>query len=109
VEAYRAGRAIRIGDKVINPLLRMTGGVPPYRETQNYVAAGLRILNNLNLPPAFIAAATPSENSSPHGDPARKSIVYIIGADSVENSSSSQIRQSKLAIRRSLSFTFTVE
>jgi Transglycosylase SLT domain len=108
VEAYRAGRAIRIGDKVINPSLRMTGGVPPYRETQNYVAAGLRIFNNLNLPPAFIAAS-PSGNSSPLGDPARKSIFYITRTDSAENFALTQIPNSKVAIRRSVSFTFTVE
>ncbi len=107
VEAYRTGRAIQIGDKVINPSRRMTGGVPPYRETQNYVAAGLRILNNFNLPPAF--AATSSGNLSPPGDPARKSIFYIARTDSAENFSSSQIPNSKVAIRRSVSFTFTVE
>src|SRR5215470_9205849 len=38
VEAYLTGRSIQTGDKVINPSRRMTGGVPPYRETQNYVA-----------------------------------------------------------------------
>jgi soluble lytic murein transglycosylase-like protein len=108
VEAYRTGRAIQIGDRVINSSRRMTGGVPPYRETQNYVIAGLRILNNLSLPTTIIAAS-PSGNSSPLGDPARKSIFYIVGADSIENFSSSQIRQSKLATRRSVSFISTVE
>ncbi len=108
VEAYRTGRAIQIGGKVINSLHRMTGGIPPYRETQNYVTAGLRILNNLNLPTTIIAAA-PSGNSSPPDDPARKSIFYIAGSASVENSSPPQIPHSKVAIRRSVSFTFTVE
>lgn len=108
VEAYRTGRAIRIGDKVINPSRRITGGVPPYRETQNYVAVGLRILNNLSLPTTIIATAPPG-NTSPSYDPARKSIFYIAGSASVENSSPPQIPHSKLAIRRSVSFTFTVE
>ncbi|MGE0133122.1 MAG: lytic transglycosylase domain-containing protein [Blastocatellales bacterium] len=45
VEAYRTGRSIQIGDKVINPKGRITGGVPPYRETRGYVERGLEILN----------------------------------------------------------------
>jgi soluble lytic murein transglycosylase-like protein len=108
VEAYRTGRAIQIADKVINPSRRMTGGIPPYRETQNYVTAGLRILNNLSLPTTIIATAPPG-NTSPSYDPARKSIFYIAGSAPMENSSSPQIRQSKLATRRSVSFISTVE
>jgi len=33
VEAYLAGRSIQVGNRVINPTCRITGGVPPYRET----------------------------------------------------------------------------
>jgi soluble lytic murein transglycosylase-like protein len=44
VEAYLTGRSIQLGNKVINPARRMTGGVPPYRETRKYVMAGLSIL-----------------------------------------------------------------
>ncbi len=102
VEAYRTGRAIQIGDRVINPSRRLTGGVPPFRETQTYVTAGLRILNNLSISPAFI----PKEESAPSRDPARKSIFYIEQTDSAENA---QSPQSKLAIRRSLTFPSTVE
>jgi soluble lytic murein transglycosylase-like protein len=46
VAAYLTGRAIRIGNKVINPANRKTGGIPPYRETQNYVATGLQLLGS---------------------------------------------------------------
>lgn len=45
VEAYRIGRSIQVGSKVINPKGRITGGVPPYRETRGYVERGLKILN----------------------------------------------------------------
>lgn len=45
VEAYLTGQSIRIGDRIINPARRKTDGIPPYRETQNYVAAGLRLLS----------------------------------------------------------------
>ena len=44
VEAYLTGRAIRVGKKIINPVNRRTGGIPPYAETQKYVAQGMRIL-----------------------------------------------------------------
>ena len=44
VAAYLTGRSIRIGDKIINPAKRNTGGIPPYRETQNYVATGMQLL-----------------------------------------------------------------
>ena len=44
VEAYLSGRAIRVGNKMINPGSRRTGGIPPYAETQKYVAQGMRIL-----------------------------------------------------------------
>lgn len=44
VEAYLTGRAIRVGNKIINPGSRRTGGIPPYAETQKYVVQGMRIL-----------------------------------------------------------------
>jgi SLT domain-containing protein len=44
VEAYLTGRSLRVGNKIINPRNRRTGGIPPYQETQKYVAQGMRIL-----------------------------------------------------------------
>ncbi len=39
VIAYRDGYSLRLSDgKIINPRGLRTGGIPPYRETQNYVA-----------------------------------------------------------------------
>jgi hypothetical protein len=44
VMAYRDGRSIRLGrGKIINPRRITTGGVPPYRETQQYVALGRQV------------------------------------------------------------------
>lgn len=44
VEAYLHGVTLRTTDgRVINPSRRRTGGVPPYRETRNYVAEGLQV------------------------------------------------------------------
>src|SRR5262245_36016425 len=41
VEAFRDGKRLLLSSgKVINPLALRTGGVPPYKETRNYVAEG---------------------------------------------------------------------
>jgi soluble lytic murein transglycosylase-like protein len=107
VEAYLKGRAIRVGKRIVNPSRRMTGGVPPYRETQTYVALGLRILNSLGNTPAF-SSVVARENSSPPRDPTRKS-AFIGGSDSNEKFPSPKISRSKSMVRRSVSFTFRVE
>jgi soluble lytic murein transglycosylase-like protein len=46
VEAYLMGRAIKAGSRIINPKGLITGGIPPYRETREYVSRGLRLLKN---------------------------------------------------------------
>lgn len=107
VEAYLRGRAIRVGKRIINPARRITGGVPPYRETQNYVAEGLRILNRLAKSPPF-SSVVARESSTPPRDPTRKS-AFIAGSDSIEKFSTPKISRSKSMVRRSVSFTFRVE
>ncbi len=57
VEAYRDGRRLVLPNgKIINPGLLKTGGVPPYGETQRYVAGGTAIYRNIN--PTGIFSAT---------------------------------------------------
>jgi soluble lytic murein transglycosylase-like protein len=107
VEVYLRGRAIQAGARVINRSRRMTGGVPPYRETQNYVALGLRILDSLANTPAFSPVAA-REDSSPSHDAARKS-AFIASSDSIIKIPSLKISRSKTIVRRSVSFTFRVE
>lgn len=55
VEAYLKGRSIKVGDQTINPKRLITGGIPPYRETQSYVANGLRLLETLRRTRPFLA------------------------------------------------------
>lgn len=44
VTAYLLGKPLLINGKLINPSrIRTIGGVPPYKETRNYVTSGLRI------------------------------------------------------------------
>src|SRR5262245_28098128 len=80
--------------------------VPPYRETQNYVAEGLRILESLANSPAFSSVA--ARDSSPSRDVARKS-AFIAGLDYDEKFLAPEISRSKSMIRRSVNFTLRVE
>jgi hypothetical protein len=48
VEAFLSGRTINTGKRLINPKGVVTGGIPPYRETQKYVAQGLQLLERLS-------------------------------------------------------------
>jgi len=45
VEAFRNGRVLRLSNgKIINAGRSVTGGIPPYRETQNYVRLAIDLL-----------------------------------------------------------------
>src|SRR6185503_809601 len=50
VEAFRNGRALRLlNGKIINAAGLVTGGIPPYRETQNYVRLAINLLRGGGL------------------------------------------------------------
>lgn len=50
VEAFRKGRVLRLSNgKVINAGRSVTGGIPPYRETQNYVRLAIDLLRGREL------------------------------------------------------------
>ena len=85
VEAYRAGRAVRVGRKLINPFGLRTDGVPPYRETRAYVSTGTALLQRLSV-----------------GNTAT-TIVYP-PAPRVENSSDSDVLTVATTMRKSISY-----
>ncbi len=58
VEAYLSGRTINTGKRLINPKGIVTGGIPPYRETQKYVAKGLQLLERLSVA-SFLSSHQP--------------------------------------------------
>lgn len=61
VEAYRDGRRLVLKDgRIINPKLIRTGGVPPYAETQSYVARGRLVYQTTRRQQLF----TPPSKSS---------------------------------------------
>jgi soluble lytic murein transglycosylase-like protein len=103
VEAYLAGRSIRVGNRVINPARRITGGVPPYREIRRYVEAGLGILAKIESSLEFGIGRrqmkkeiTEKENSPPHS-PKSRSIIYVGTPDQRESP------RAKLSFRLSIS------
>ena len=50
VEAFRNGRVLRLSNgKVVNAGGSVTGGIPPYRETQNYVHLAIDLLRGREL------------------------------------------------------------
>ena len=50
VGAFKNGRALRLSNgKVINAARLVTGGIPPYRETQNYVRLAIDLLRGGGL------------------------------------------------------------
>jgi hypothetical protein len=59
VEAFLTGRTIKAGAKIINPKGIVTGGIPPYRETQRYVAQGLQLLERLSTT-SFLTVSKPA-------------------------------------------------
>lgn len=104
VDAYLTGRAIQAGNKVINPRRRITGGIPPYRETREYVANGLRILDG--TPSSFSSVI--QRKHRPEGNSAgdsnreketgrasvRSSVSYAVAPEQNEDVSSSKMRRS---------------
>ncbi|MBE7516034.1 MAG: lytic transglycosylase domain-containing protein [Chloracidobacterium sp.] len=65
VTAYLIGKSLLVNGKLINPSrIRTNGGVPPYKETRNYVTSGLKIYawltkqNRLVLPQNTLASTT---------------------------------------------------
>ena len=108
VEAYLTGQSIRVGNRIINAARRNTGGIPPYRETQNYVNAGLRLLSGNLLPEQAVKAASPrpvktiaarkesKPNIAPAFQPSHKSISFTVSQDEKNNAS--------ILPRRSISF-----
>jgi soluble lytic murein transglycosylase-like protein len=58
VDSFLSGRPLLLpSGKVINPHRLMTGGLPPYRETQDYVRLGLALFSNRERPAAKSANA----------------------------------------------------
>ena len=74
VLAYLHGRKLHSGGKVINAFGRRTpGGIPPYRETMNYVSQGMKIyrwlMTQSRFPRSSIDRSTSATNQPETQDP----------------------------------------
>ena len=59
VEAFRKGSTLRLTNgRVVNAAKMITGGIPPYRETQNYVRSAIRLLTDDGLVMTKISRAS---------------------------------------------------
>lgn len=103
VDAYLTGRAIQAGNKVINPGRRITGGIPPYRETRGYVASGLKLLIGSPTTPSLVARQRSYTKESSAGADAeeetrrpavRHSVTYAAMPETGEGASSAKVRRS---------------
>lgn len=87
VEAFRDGKTLVLpNSKIINPRGLRTGGIPPYKETREYVAQGRIIYRKLTREPIFQEATSVSKSSpnqpsnTPLGDVGRPDSFYVSGA-----------------------------
>jgi hypothetical protein len=110
VEAFLSGRTLKIGEKVINPRGIVTGGIPPYRETQNYVQQGIRLLEMLTTLSSFIvrqpASADNDESSiNKERDSPRDNTRKSIRANTEQEQAETEPDKSKRVLtRRSIYF-----
>lgn len=102
VESFLAGRSIRSENKIINPAGRKTGGIPPYRETQSYVATGLRLLSGIPHPAGEIIAKNQVVKVKPQANPnslslsGRKSVSYAASLEEKASISANSTRRTIL-------------
>jgi membrane-bound lytic murein transglycosylase MltF len=62
VEAFRDGRTLVLPNgKVINPARIRTGGIPPYKETRDYVARGNSVYQGITQAGLFLTRAQAKE------------------------------------------------
>lgn len=84
VEAFLSGRSLRLANrKVINPTRRTTGGIPPYRETREYVRSAISFLVNRATPPTKSVGFSLRNAKHNVANTNRDFIIDLIGNDSV--------------------------
>jgi membrane-bound lytic murein transglycosylase MltF len=88
VEAFRDGKALALPNKrVINPNRLQTNGIPPYRETRNYVARGVVIYSQTTRDAVFTRSASSAnsteKSNAPMAEPTRQNSIYSLDAASI--------------------------
>jgi hypothetical protein len=88
VEAFRDGRALVLPNKrVINPNRLQTNGIPPYRETRQYVARGVVIYSQTTRDAVFTRSASSAnsteKSNGPLAEPTRQNSIYSLDAAAI--------------------------
>ena len=64
VQSFRTGRPLVLASgKIVNARGRITGGIPPYRETQDYVRSAIAFLTNGQMTNATLPVLAPRTSS----------------------------------------------
>lgn len=97
VESFQTGRRLVLASgKIINPGRRVTGGIPPYRETQDYVRSAVALLTNGQMTNAKSAVFLPQTNKSTRSANAR--ILSLDSRNKKRHSSSSTTEEKSFFI-----------
>jgi hypothetical protein len=82
VESYLTGRPLRLtGGKIINPRGLVTGGLPPYAETQTYVNSILRLFAQHSVQAPKVGLAPQVKDSKPRTSKARDFTLDVTNTD----------------------------
>lgn len=84
VEAFMTGRSLRLPNgKVINAVNRITGGIPPYRETQEYVRSAIGFLARSPMQHTTSFGASPRNKKNDVAITSRDFSIDVIANDNV--------------------------
>ncbi len=84
VDAFRTGRALHLTNgKVINPTKTITGGIPPYHETQEYVRSAMGFLVNRATPPTKSFGFSLQKSKNETANTSRDFTIDVIANESV--------------------------
>ncbi len=86
VDAFRTGRSLHLTNgRVINPTKTITGGIPPYRETQEYVRSAIGFLINRATTSTKFSGVSLGNRSNGFANPSRDFTIDVIANDTVSS------------------------
>ncbi|MEP6741266.1 MAG: lytic transglycosylase domain-containing protein [bacterium] len=82
VDAFLTGHSLRLANgRVINPAKTITGGIPPYRETQEYVRSAIGFLANRATTPTNFSNVSLRNRSIDSANPSRDFTIDVIAIE----------------------------
>ena len=95
VDAFMTGRSLRLRNgRVIKSAKTMTGGIPPYRETQEYVRSAIGFLANKAAPPTDSISFSQVKRRNEVANPSRDFSIDVLANDSLPALHSSETTKS---------------